>query len=40
VYDNRKLRRMVGLKGKEVKGGCRELNNEELHNLKFSILMG
>jgi hypothetical protein len=31
------LRRMFGRKSGEVTGGCRELRNEELHNLYSSL---
>ncbi|PNF15852.1 hypothetical protein B7P43_G09048 [Cryptotermes secundus] len=33
VFDNRQLRRISGPKRDETTGGCRNLNNEELHNL-------
>jgi hypothetical protein len=33
VFENRVLRRIFGLKRDEVRGGCRKLHNEELHNL-------
>jgi hypothetical protein len=33
VFKNGVLRRIFGLKREEVAGGCRKLNNEELHNL-------
>jgi hypothetical protein len=33
VFENRVLRRILGLKGGEVTGGWRGLHNEELHNL-------
>jgi hypothetical protein len=33
VFENRVLRRIVGLRRYEVMGGCRKLHNEELHNL-------
>jgi hypothetical protein len=33
VFENRALRRIFGPKKDEVTGGCRELHNEELHNL-------
>jgi hypothetical protein len=36
VFENRVLRRIVGLKRDEVTGGWRKLHNEELHNLYFS----
>jgi hypothetical protein len=33
VFENRVLRRIFGPKRDEVRGGWRELHNEELHNL-------
>jgi hypothetical protein len=36
VFKNRMLRRIFGLKRKEVAGGWRRLHNEELHNLYTS----
>jgi hypothetical protein len=33
VFERRVLRRILGPKRVEVKGGWRELHNEELHNL-------
>jgi hypothetical protein len=36
VFENRVLRRIFGPKKIEVTGGCRKLNNEELHNLYCS----
>jgi hypothetical protein len=33
VFKNRVLRRILGPKRDEVMGGCRELHNEELHDL-------
>jgi hypothetical protein len=33
VSENRVLRRIFGPKMQEVVGGCRRLNNENLHNL-------
>jgi hypothetical protein len=33
VFRNRVLRRIFGPKGDGVMGGCRELHNEELHDL-------
>jgi hypothetical protein len=33
VFENRVLKRMFGPKRDEVKGGWRELHNEELHDL-------
>jgi hypothetical protein len=36
VFEYRVLRRLFGLKGKEVAGGWRRLHNEELHNLLAS----
>jgi hypothetical protein len=35
VFENKVLRRIFGLKRKEVTGGWRKLHNEELHNLYF-----
>jgi hypothetical protein len=32
VFANRVLRRIFGLKGDEMTGDCRKLDNEELHN--------
>jgi hypothetical protein len=41
VFENRVLRRLLGLKRDEVAGGWRRLHNEELHNLKLhQILLG
>jgi len=36
VFENRVLKIIFGHKREEVKGGCRKLNNEELHNLYTS----
>jgi hypothetical protein len=36
VFENRVLRRMFGMKRKELTGGWRQLHNEELHNLYSS----
>jgi hypothetical protein len=36
VFENRVLRRILGLRSDEVTGGWRKLQNEELHNLFFS----
>jgi hypothetical protein len=36
VFENRMLRRIFGPKRDEVTGGCRKLNNEELHGLYSS----
>jgi hypothetical protein len=36
VFENKVLRRIFGLKRDEVTGGCRELHNDELHNLYYS----
>jgi hypothetical protein len=36
VFENRVLRRIFGPKRDEVTGGCRKLNNQELHNLYCS----
>jgi hypothetical protein len=36
VFENRGLRRIFGPKRDEVTGGCRKLNNEELHKLYSS----
>jgi hypothetical protein len=36
VFENRVLRRIFGPKRDEVTGGCRNLHNEELHNLYSS----
>jgi hypothetical protein len=36
VFENRALRRIVGLKSDEVTGGWRRLHNEELHTLYSS----
>jgi hypothetical protein len=36
VFENRVLRRIFGPKRDEVRGGCRKLHNEELHNLYSS----
>jgi hypothetical protein len=36
VFENRVLRRIFGSKRNEVKGGWRNLHNEELHNLYSS----
>jgi hypothetical protein len=36
VFENRVLRRIFGPKRDEVKGECRKLLNEELHNLYSS----
>jgi hypothetical protein len=36
VFENRMLRRIVGLKRDEVTGDWRKLYNEELHNLYSS----
>jgi hypothetical protein len=36
VFENRVLRTIFGPKKDEVTGGCRKLNNEELHNLYSS----
>jgi hypothetical protein len=35
VFENKVLRRTFGPKGKEVIGGQRKFQNEELHNLYF-----
>jgi hypothetical protein len=35
-FENRLLRRLLGLKRDEVTGGWRKLHNEELHNLSSS----
>jgi hypothetical protein len=35
VFENRALGRIFGPMGEEVRGGWRELKNEELHNLHF-----
>jgi hypothetical protein len=36
VFENRVLRRILGSKRDEVKGGWRKLHNEELHNVYSS----
>jgi hypothetical protein len=36
VFENRVLRRIFGLEGDGVTGGCRKVHNEELHNLYSS----
>jgi hypothetical protein len=36
VFGNSMLRRVFGPKMDEMSGGCRELNNEDLHNLYSS----
>jgi hypothetical protein len=36
VFENRVLRRIFGLKRKEIKGNWRKLHNEVLHNLYSS----
>jgi hypothetical protein len=36
VFENRVLRRVFGPRGYEFTGECRELHNEELHNLYCS----
>jgi hypothetical protein len=36
VFENRVLRRICGTKRDEVRGDCRKLQNEELHNLYSS----
>jgi hypothetical protein len=36
VFENRMLRRIFGPKRGGVMGGCRQLHNEELHNLYSS----
>jgi hypothetical protein len=36
VFENRVLRRIVGPKRDEVKGGWRKLHSEELHNFYSS----
>jgi hypothetical protein len=36
VLENRVLRKMFGQKRNEVRGGCRKVHNEELHNLYSS----
>jgi hypothetical protein len=36
VPEDKKLRRIFGLKREEVTGGWRRLHNEELHSLYFS----
>jgi hypothetical protein len=36
VFENRVLRRILGLKTDEVTGGWRNQHNEELHNLYSS----
>jgi phosphoribosylaminoimidazole carboxylase (NCAIR synthetase) len=36
VFENRVLRRIVGLERDEVTGSWRKLHNEELHNLYSS----
>jgi hypothetical protein len=36
VLENRVLRRLFGIKRKELTGGWRKLHDEELHNLYFS----
>jgi hypothetical protein len=33
VFENRVLRRTFGPRSDEVRGGCRKLHNEELHDL-------
>jgi hypothetical protein len=33
MFENRVLRRIYGLKRDEMRGSCRKLDNEELHNL-------
>jgi hypothetical protein len=40
VFENRMLRGAFGTKRVEVKGGWRELHNEELHNLYFCRRIG
>jgi PAS domain-containing protein len=42
VFENRVLRRIFGLERDEVRGGWRELLNEELHNLlhAYRLLVG
>jgi hypothetical protein len=37
MLQNRVLRRIFGIKRKEVVGGWRKLHNEELHNLYSSL---
>jgi hypothetical protein len=37
VFENRVLRRILGLKGDEVTGGWRRLHTEELHNFYSSL---
>jgi hypothetical protein len=37
VFQKRVLRRILGSKGDEVKGGWRKLHNEELRNLYSSL---
>jgi hypothetical protein len=37
VFENRVLRRTFGAKGYEVRGGWRNVNNEELHSLCSSL---
>jgi hypothetical protein len=36
VFENQILRRIFGLKGDEIIGGWKKLDNEELHNLYLS----
>jgi hypothetical protein len=36
VFENWVLRRIIGPKRNEVMSGCRNLHNEELHDLYFS----
>jgi hypothetical protein len=35
VFENKVLRRIFETKREEFTNGCRELQNEELHNLSF-----
>jgi hypothetical protein len=35
VFDNKVLKRIFGPKREEVTGGCREMFNEELHNISI-----
>jgi hypothetical protein len=39
VFENRVLKRKFGPKREEVVGGCRRLDNEELHNLYASNIL-
>jgi hypothetical protein len=36
MFENRVLRRIFGIKRKEVTGGCKKLHNEELRDLYSS----